>query len=175
MPINRETPNPLKRRILWFGVSEHGALQRIERLKGWSVSRLIGNHSRSANQRIRQMAGCGKWHDRGHFTVIISENAPFERIGCHFTINLQITWCGNLHDRAFHARSTNDRTGPFHATAELLANVVHTFVTLANSWPSFSTCSSFLATVSWLVKFLRFAISYFVFHDTVCDWSKTLI
>ena len=34
---------------------------------------------------------------------------------------------------------------------------------------------SFLATVSWLVKFLRFAISYFVFHDTVCDWSKPLI
>jgi len=53
MPINRETPNPLKRRILWFGVSEHGALQRMERFKGWSVSRLIGNHSRSANQRMR--------------------------------------------------------------------------------------------------------------------------
>ncbi len=32
----------------------------------------------------------------------------------------------------------------------------------------------FLATVSWLVKFLRFAISYFV-HNTVCDWSKPLI
>ena len=32
-----------------------------------------------------------------------------------------------------------------------------------------------LATVSWLVKILRFAISYFVFHDTVCDWSKPLI
>ena len=38
MPINRETPNPLKRRILWFGVSEHGALQRMERFKGWSVA-----------------------------------------------------------------------------------------------------------------------------------------
>jgi hypothetical protein len=39
MPINRETTNPQKRRILWFGVSEHGALQRMERYRGWSVSK----------------------------------------------------------------------------------------------------------------------------------------
>ena len=169
------------RSILWNAPSSVTLHALKRQIKGCDVSGdlaflgWLAFHGRSANQRIRQMAGCGKWHDRGHFTVIISENAAFERTGCHFTINLQITWCGNLHDRAFHARSTNDRTGPFHATAELLANVVHTSVTSADSWPSFSTCSSFLATVSWLVKFLRFAISYFVFHDTVCDWSKTLI
>ena len=60
IPINREKPNPLKRRIIWFGVSEHVALQRMERVKGRSGSRLIGNHSRSANQRIRHKKIIGR-------------------------------------------------------------------------------------------------------------------
>ena len=84
--INRETLHPLKRSILWLH-----ALKR--QIKGCDVSgdlaflSWLAFHGRSANQRIRQMAGCGKWHDRGHFTVIISENAAFE-------------WIGSFHDQS---------------------------------------------------------------------------
>ena len=117
------TLHPLKRSILCNAPCSETPNQRMRRFRGFGVSRLIGisrsicKSEDAANGRIRQISRSA--------SSIIWENAAFERIGCHFTVNLQITWCGNLHDRAFHARSTNERMEPFHATAELLANVSH--------------------------------------------------
>ena len=106
-----------------------------------------------------QIGGCGKWQDSANLTIIIWENAAFERIGCHFTINLQITWCGNLHDRAFHARSANERMGPFHALPE-----IHGTCSLKHcNFSKFLSVRNYTIHSMWLVKNLNFKTATFQF------------
>ena len=137
--------------------------QRMRRFRGFGVSRLIGisrsicKSEDTANGRMRQMTRSGSFH--GH----------------------HIRECGVWEDRvSFHDQSANHmmrqfawsgisreidkwQDGAISRHCRASRKCCSHIVTLANSWPSFSACSSFLATVSWLVKFLRFAISYFVF------------
>ena len=128
----------------------------MERSKGFGVSRLIGisrsicKSEDAANGRIRQISRSA--------SSIIWEKAAFERTGCHFTINLQITWCGNLHDRAFHARSANERMGPFHALPE----ISHMFFTLCNFSKFLSACNYTIHNM-WLVQNLNFKTATFQF------------
>ena len=89
MPINRETPNPLKRRILWFGVSEHGALQRMERFKGWSVAWSVRGWSVSKDRAFLgwlaitvdlQFRGCGIKNNSRLIYSIGMQNTATSRI-----------------------------------------------------------------------------------------------
>ena len=73
MPINRETPDPLKRRILWFCVSEHG-------VRGWSVSKdgaFLGWLAITVDLQIR---GCGIKNNSRLIFVIGMQNTATSRI-----------------------------------------------------------------------------------------------
>ena len=73
MPINRETPDPLKRRILWFGVSEHG-------VRGWSISKdgaFLGWLAITVDLQIR---GCGIKNNSRLIFVIGMQNTATSRI-----------------------------------------------------------------------------------------------
>ena len=116
-------------------------------IRGSGVSEDTTFLNRLAFHGLQIITGCGKAQDG-----VISRVAELQRIrrfsiDWHFTVDLQIKGCGKEQDGAIY----------FSRVAEL-----------------FCTCSSFSHSLL-IGQVLAFCNFIFVFHGTVCDWSKTLI